>query len=178
MGRSSRPPFPSISRKLPPRERVAQAEDFFLDAVEEWRVKMGIERMAVVGHSLGAYLSVAYALKYPGRVERLILLSPAGVPRDPNGMVPSEELAPQGEGEGPDSFAEVHRPSEQELKERKDALKAAAKSESTFRKFATWAWEEGWSPFQIVRSMVFWGPWVVGKVRTGCPFLLRRGEEG
>jgi len=105
--------------------------------------------MALVGHSLGGYLSVAYALRYPTRVNRLILLSPAGVPRDPNGIEESSPGAPA--------------PDAKESKERREALRIARRNESLFRRFATWAWEEGWSPFQIVRSIVFWGPLLVGK---------------
>lgn len=33
----------------------------------------------MLGHSLGGYLSTGYAQKYPERVEKLILVSPAGV---------------------------------------------------------------------------------------------------
>jgi len=36
--------------------------------------------MIIAGHSIGGYMSVAYAEKYPERVERLILISPVGVP--------------------------------------------------------------------------------------------------
>ncbi|EEB89031.1 hypothetical protein MPER_12926, partial [Moniliophthora perniciosa FA553] len=56
--------------------------------------KMGLDKMTLIGHSLGAYLSTAYALKYTGRVDKLILLSPAGVPRGPDYTVPSQELEP------------------------------------------------------------------------------------
>ncbi|CAG8764305.1 7246_t:CDS:2, partial [Racocetra persica] len=34
---------------------------------------------------LGGYFSAVYALKYPDRVERLILVSPVGIPENPNG---------------------------------------------------------------------------------------------
>ena len=44
---------------------------------------MKLEKMTFMGHSLRAYVSMAYVLKYPMRVSRLVLLSPAGVPRDP-----------------------------------------------------------------------------------------------
>ncbi len=36
--------------------------------------------MILAGHSFGGYMSVAYCERYPERVERLLLLSPVGVP--------------------------------------------------------------------------------------------------
>lgn len=36
-------------------------------ALEEWRVKVGLEEMVLLGHNLGGYLSAAYTLKYPQR---------------------------------------------------------------------------------------------------------------
>lgn len=41
-----------------------QAEDFFLESLEAWREAQGIEVMTLIGHSLGGYLSLAFALKY------------------------------------------------------------------------------------------------------------------
>eukprot|EP00753_Platysulcus_tardus_P020966 PLAT8513.1.p2 GENE.PLAT8513.1~~PLAT8513.1.p2 ORF type:complete len:432 (-),score=191.40 PLAT8513.1:79-1332(-) len=61
-------------------ETVEEAEDYFVEALEEWRQQKGIERMRLVGHSLGGYLSAVYALRYPDRVEKLVLVSPAAVP--------------------------------------------------------------------------------------------------
>jgi cardiolipin-specific phospholipase len=93
MGRSARVPFTVTAPRADVDGRVAQAEAFFVDALEEWRARAGLERMQLVGHSLGGYLGTAYALKYPHRVSRLILVSPAGVPRDPNATtMPSREL--------------------------------------------------------------------------------------
>ena len=37
------------------------------------------------------------------------------------------------------------------------------KKESRSRKIFTYLWEEGWSPFQVIRSSLFWGPMLVGK---------------
>lgn len=56
------------------------AEDFTVDSLERWRVQMGLERITLVGHSMGGYLAASYALKYPDRVSSLILASPIGVP--------------------------------------------------------------------------------------------------
>lgn len=80
-GLSSRPTFQTAD------DSVEAAEDFFVESLEAWRDVNNIPKMTLAGHSMGGYLSVAYCEKYPERVERLILLSPVGVPRsthDPN----------------------------------------------------------------------------------------------
>lgn len=81
MGRSSRPAFRIHAKDKD--GKITEAENFFIDALEEWRIKRGIDRFTLVGHSLGGYLSVAYALKYPGHLNKLILASPVGIPEDP-----------------------------------------------------------------------------------------------
>jgi cardiolipin-specific phospholipase len=60
-----------------------QAEDVFCASLESWREKNGIDRMVLAGHSMGGYLSVAYCERYPDRVEKLVLISPVGVPDTP-----------------------------------------------------------------------------------------------
>lgn len=62
---------------------LKKTEAIFVDALEQWREAMGIERMILAAHSMGAYTSVRYCEKFPWRVEKLILLSPAGVPEKP-----------------------------------------------------------------------------------------------
>ncbi|KAL5033104.1 hypothetical protein BDV3_000120 [Batrachochytrium dendrobatidis] len=91
MANSSRPPFPTMSKQLTEAETVAATEAFFIDSLEEWRIKMGLEKIVLMGHSMGGYLSSAYALKYPDRVEKLLLVSPVGVPVQP----PKEEVKPR-----------------------------------------------------------------------------------
>ena len=158
MGRSARPPFRVKARRTDISGRVAEAESFFVDSLEEWRVAQGVERMTLVGHSLGAYLSVVYALRFPERVARLVLLSPAGVPHDPaETTVPSRELESV---PGSTSSLEGPVPVEQV----KEEQRVERRKESSLRRLAVHLWEEGWSPFQIVRSTLFWGPMLVGKV--------------
>lgn len=67
--RSSRPEF-----SLDPKEIELQ----FADSIEKWREAMGFETMVLVGHSFGGYQASAYALKYPERLEHLILVDPWG----------------------------------------------------------------------------------------------------
>lgn len=97
MGRSTRPPFRIKTKQR--ENAIKEAEDWFVDALEEWRVTRKIERFTLLGHSLGGYMAVAYALKYPGRLNKLILASPVGIPEDPYAVnadmpEPSESTLP------------------------------------------------------------------------------------
>uniref|UniRef100_A0A3B4AXS5 1-acylglycerol-3-phosphate O-acyltransferase ABHD5 n=1 Tax=Periophthalmus magnuspinnatus TaxID=409849 RepID=A0A3B4AXS5_9GOBI len=77
-GRSSRPRFCADP---------VLAEELFLDALDEWRERVGIEGMLLLGHNFGGYLAAAYALKYPQRVKHLLLVEPWGFaarPENPN----------------------------------------------------------------------------------------------
>lgn len=176
MGRSARVPFTIKAKKDDIPARVAEAESFFIDSLEEWRTKMGLKSMTIVGHSLGAYLSVAYALKYPKRVHKLILLSPAGVPHNPNTEEPERELR--------DNEAEIQHSRPPPPKERSSFQRATDRrsdkanhtsekkpEESRSRRLLHHLWEEGWSPFQVLRSTVFWGPLLIGKVCSLVSYL-------
>lgn len=57
-GRSSRPPFPTDAEL---------AEDQSVTSIEQWRQTVGLERMILLGHSLGGYLATSYAIRYPDR---------------------------------------------------------------------------------------------------------------
>jgi cardiolipin-specific phospholipase len=61
---------------------IQSSEDFFVESLEAWRKAQNIDRMILAGHSMGGYISVAYCERYPERVQRLILISPAGVPEE------------------------------------------------------------------------------------------------
>jgi len=82
-GLSSRPPFEYDADAEQRRER---AERFFCEGLERWRFAMGIDRMVLVGHSIGGLCAFSFAEAHPERVERLVLLSPAGVPRPPEDL--------------------------------------------------------------------------------------------
>ncbi|RVE62161.1 hypothetical protein OJAV_G00154380 [Oryzias javanicus] len=70
-GQSSRPEFST---------QPEAAEDQFVESIEQWRDKMGLESMILLGHNLGGYLAVSYSIKHPGRVKHIILVEPWGFP--------------------------------------------------------------------------------------------------
>ena len=80
-GLSSRPNMKGL-QITDDNDEVTATEDFFVESLEAWRQKNKIDSMILAGHSMGGYLSVAYAERYPERVERLILISPVGVPEE------------------------------------------------------------------------------------------------
>ncbi|KAJ6599316.1 Alpha/Beta hydrolase protein [Mycena vulgaris] len=163
MGRSARVPFTIKSPRKDIPGRVQEAESFFIDSLEEWRIKMNLEQMTLAGHSLGAYFSVAYALKYPDRVNKLILLSPAGVPRDPNSTtVPERELDPPPSGSA-SSSSSVEFSSQHKVDDIRAEQAAAKPPQTRTRRLFMYLWEEGFSPFAVVRSTFFWGPMLIGK---------------
>jgi cardiolipin-specific phospholipase len=163
MGRSARIPFTVKAKREDIPGRVAEAESFFIDSLEEWRKKMGLEKMTLIGHSLGAYFSVVYALRYPQRVNKLVLLSPAGVPRDPNYTDVSRELT---DDMNTTPGGDVQAATKGKVEEIRTEQKVEKQQMSRARRIFTYLWEEGWSPFQVVRSTLFWGPMLIGKVRS------------
>ncbi|XP_036445791.1 1-acylglycerol-3-phosphate O-acyltransferase ABHD5 isoform X2 [Colossoma macropomum] len=74
-GRSSRP---AACVQAP------EAEEQFVQSLEEWREVLGLEVMILLGHNLGGYVSAAYALKYPHRVQQLVLVEPWGFTERPD----------------------------------------------------------------------------------------------
>lgn len=56
---------------------VYEAKSSFVELFEEWHAP---RKITPIGHSLGAYFSAVYVLRYPERVDSLILLSPISIP--------------------------------------------------------------------------------------------------
>ena len=88
-GNSSRPPFPrELLASLPSLEeqisQILQVENWFIDKIEAWRLKRNISAFKLIGHSMGAYLSSCYLMKYNNQedgsklVSEFIVASPMG----------------------------------------------------------------------------------------------------
>lgn len=176
MGRSSRPPF-KIHAKTK-EAQISEAEDWFIDSLEEWRKKKNIEKMTLVGHSMGGYMAVCYALKYPGRLNKLILASPVGIPEDPYAVradMPEPETSTLANEFVQDAETQSTTPQAGDnnnfLNARSKAEKAAAQQGGTTNtqdvprkplpKWLTYLWDANISPFSFVRWSGPLGPRLV-----------------
>ena len=75
-GRSSRVSFP---------KDPILAEAVFVESLENWRREVGLnESFALLGHSMGAYIAAAYALRYPDNIRHLVLADPWGFMEAPS----------------------------------------------------------------------------------------------
>lgn len=173
-GLSSRPKFPNFPSGT--KQEIYKVEDWFIDSLEDWRKKRGINHFVLVGHSFGAYLSCAYALKYQqnllnaatgkgyNMIDKLVLLSPVGVERNKYSLLQNEPL-PQGQvtaaerqKENADT-REVRLSQEVEANQaeimlgKKKAVVAEEPEEprSRRRKFIEYLWRNNVSPFSILR---------------------------
>ncbi|OAP55414.1 hypothetical protein AYL99_10387 [Fonsecaea erecta] len=171
MGRSSRPPFRLKSKTR--EAQITEAEDWFIDSLEEWRVKKKIDKMTLMGHSMGGYMAVCYALKYPGRLNKLILASPVGIPEDPYAthaaMPPPPDSTAQNEVTTPDQAQLKQKPNPNRLPVKDISSADTSSSEETptppprrpLPKWLTYLWDANISPFSFVRWSGPLGPRLV-----------------
>ncbi len=76
--------LPGFGRSpMPPSGEVSIAG--YADLIDALLEQMGVESATVVGNSMGGFISAELAIRHPRRVERLVLISPAGLSthRDP-----------------------------------------------------------------------------------------------
>ncbi|MDB4985411.1 MAG: alpha/beta hydrolase [Myxococcaceae bacterium] len=55
--------------------------EYAAEFVEKARKKLGVEKMHIVGNSLGGFIAWYYSVKYPQHVEKLVLIDPASYPQ-------------------------------------------------------------------------------------------------
>ncbi|KAL2256177.1 hypothetical protein VTK26DRAFT_2072 [Humicola hyalothermophila] len=170
MGNSARPPFRIHAKD--PKGKIAEAEGWFIDALEEWRKARKIEKFTLLGHSLGGYLAVSYALKYPGRLDKLILASPVGIPEDPWAV--NSDMPEPGESTMANEFTQDQESivsgepagnNANSVRATDKKAAAAVKSNTTtpppkrpIPSWLVWLWDANVSPFSIVRLTGPLGP--------------------
>ena len=177
MGRSSRPPFRVHAKTR--EKQITEAEDWFVDSLEEWRIKKKMDKMTLLAHSMGGYMAVCYALKYPGRLNKLILASPVGIPEDPyatNAAMPEpQDSAMQNEftqdqetettRTDNNNFLNARKKAEAEQqKANPNRLPADGDNPAPRRplpKWLTYLWDANISPFSFVRWSGPLGPRLV-----------------
>lgn len=74
------PDLPGFGRSDKPREILTVVQ--LADALAAFMDAMGLGRAAFMGNSLGCEILVEFALRYPERVERLVLQGPTPDPKD------------------------------------------------------------------------------------------------
>jgi pimeloyl-ACP methyl ester carboxylesterase len=61
------------------KPKIHHSIDLQVESIAELLQALRIERVYLVGHSVGGWIAASYALKYPEQVEGLVLLAPEGV---------------------------------------------------------------------------------------------------
>ncbi|KAI6381987.1 hypothetical protein MCOR25_000868 [Pyricularia grisea] len=172
MGNSSRPPFKVHAKEQ--KAKIREAEDWFVDALEEWRRIRKIEKFTLLGHSLGGYLAISYAIKYPGHLNKLILASPVGIPEDPyavNAEMPEPSSSTIANEFTQDQKEDIVKATEP-VKDKNNFLNARTKAEARsandkeppkrpINKWFVWLWDANVSPFSLVRLSGPFGPRLV-----------------
>ena len=157
MGNSSRPPFKIHAKD--PAGKITEAEDWFIDALEEWRKIRKLEKFTLLGHSLGGYLAVSYALKYPGHLNKLILASPVGVPEDPYAV--NADMPEPMESTFQEEFTVDQQATTTPNNARQSRTANSQESAPRRRPYPSWLvwlWDANVSPFSIVRLSGPLGP--------------------
>ena len=61
------------------RKTVEDVTDFWVDSLESWRRNAGLDKIQIVGHSMGGWVAGEYALRFPQHVAKVTLACSVGV---------------------------------------------------------------------------------------------------
>lgn len=169
-GLSSRPNFPQLNGDK--KEDIMKVEDWFIDSLEQWRIKRGINQFVLMGHSFGGYLSSAYALKYNKKIttvegksgnmiDKLVLISPVGVERNKYSLLKdlNESSQVSSSQQSRENLQDPNLPVDQEFENQETIVNGndydpVAKHSNTRRlRLIKQLWEHNVSPFSIIRNV-------------------------
>ncbi len=96
------PDLPGYGRSHKPDHTLSISE--LADALADYLDVVGVQKANLLGNSMGCLIAIEFAHKYPDRVERAILVSPAGGPHNQPLMRGLPQLALDGLRESPRMF--------------------------------------------------------------------------
>ncbi|CUM67780.1 uncharacterized protein PRCAT00005485001 [Priceomyces carsonii] len=169
-GNSSRPKFPpeflkTTKNKEEEIDQIIAIENWFIDKIENWRKKRNIRTFKLIGHSMGAYLSCCYLMKYNNQykkvdesqspiVEEVILVSPMGTESNPHSLLNEKNYEFTTHESGGDPFKELITKQGDSI-EHDELIKLWEKlGQPRFPKnfILKTLWEHSISPFQVLQK--------------------------
>lgn len=109
---------------------------YFAEILKEFTEKMKLNQFTLVGHSMGGQASIKFAAKYPEKLEKLILIAPAGIEEftnfegsamkmvmNPNTIMATSEV--QIEKNYQMNFFKMPKEAHQMIQDRKNIMKAS-----------------------------------------------------
>jgi pimeloyl-ACP methyl ester carboxylesterase len=97
------PDLPGYGRSHKPKRTLTISE--LADTLKDFLDVVGVEKANLLGNSMGCLISIEFAHKYPERIERAVLVSPAGGPHNQPLARGLPQLALDGLRESPRMFA-------------------------------------------------------------------------
>ncbi|KAK6457259.1 Alpha/Beta hydrolase protein [Scheffersomyces xylosifermentans] len=165
-GNSSRPMFPPEFLLEPEtkQEKIAQIieiENWFIDKIEGWREKREINHFKLIGHSMGAYLSSCYLMKYNKEkedgtkfVEEFLAVSPMGTESSSQSLINDKKYQFNFHETGGDPFHELVGDEDEFVSEELKRLWEDL-GQPRFPKnyILEKLWKSNKSPFQILQNL-------------------------
>lgn len=174
-GLSSRPKFAiktnDLSKTDDERNEVLvskETEDWFVESLEAWRRAKQISQFTLMGHSMGGYLAAAYAFRYPQHVEKLVMVSPAGVERGYTSELDErsiwslfkkdQERIAELENQGPEIQQELTTSQTEAVSGNAQKGHDSPRRSWTGNKYLIYLWNNHVSPLSLVRYSSIFGP--------------------
>ena len=54
-----------LSDRIKLGKNPTQVENNWTDSIDQWRQKMNLDKIILIGHSMGGYLAAVYLMRYP-----------------------------------------------------------------------------------------------------------------
>lgn len=160
-GNSSRPQFPqelliNYLDHLKHIDQILAIENWFIDCIEKWRKLRQIDHFMLIGHSMGAYLSCCYLLKYNtpenGKpVDQVMLVSPMGTESSSVSLINHEDL--QFNHHANDPLQELPVLNDKMHDNLQKVWQKVGKPKFPSSSIVKYLWDHNLSPFQVLQYL-------------------------